>query len=184
MAARGNKNGSRFIEETGVRYGKLIVLGRYNKGSKNEHVKWLCQCDCGNVEPVCGTYLRNGMRNMCNKCAAAAREEAREKEEAVKKPAPKSEDVIKHDLRYLEAKNTIVRLRKLRDKLQIDEKYIVMMRIPHAEEYSVKCTLIAKYPRYALFRSKHGICTCLGYHAIMTEEIVFTDDLVPRRVTA
>lgn len=181
MEAQEDKQRTTVIDETGNRYGKLLVLKRGTKGGKNIGADWICHCDCGRIQSVMGSLLRAGRRTMCNKCAAEARERG---EVANIRPPGKPAEVKMQELKYQEAKNTIVRLRKLRKKLQIGEKYIVAMRIPHAEEYRSNCTLIAKYPRYALFESEHGICTCLGYHAIMTEQILFTDELVPRRVTA
>jgi hypothetical protein len=35
-----------FIDITGQRFGKLVVLKR--APNKNKAVMWLCQCDCGN----------------------------------------------------------------------------------------------------------------------------------------
>ena len=88
------------------------------------------------------------------------------------------------EFRYMQADNTFARLRKLRDALRIGDTYMVNVRLKSAEEYTAKCTLIAKYPKFALFKSERGICYCFGYHAIMTEELVYTDELTPRRVTA
>jgi len=51
---------SKFIDEKGKRYGKLIVL-EYNK----ENLKWLCQCDCGNKIYARGSELRRGAYTSC-----------------------------------------------------------------------------------------------------------------------
>lgn len=49
-------------DETGNRYGKLVVL-------KFSHVKrqvhWLCRCDCGNTTTVSGGHLREGTTTSC-----------------------------------------------------------------------------------------------------------------------
>ena len=179
MAAQGDKC-DKFIDETGKRYGKLTVIEKYNKGGRFEHVKWLCRCDCGRVEPVNGYYLRRGMRTMCNQCAA----ELRAKGIDAGCKLPKDAVVHTQELRFANAGSTVTRLKKLRRALRIGEKYTVFVKQRYAEGYKVRCTLIAKYPRFALFKSEHGLCHCFGYHAIMTEELVYTDELTPRRVTA
>jgi len=54
------------IDETGNRYGKLVVLARAN--SPRGHQKaahWTCCCDCGTLTSVCGTSLRNGNTRSC-----------------------------------------------------------------------------------------------------------------------
>jgi hypothetical protein len=46
-----NRSGrSRFIDRTGKRYGKLLVIRRAEKGPRRG-VWWVCMCDCGNPEP-------------------------------------------------------------------------------------------------------------------------------------
>lgn len=35
------------IDQTGNRFGRLVVIGRGSQSSDNR-VRWLCQCDCGN----------------------------------------------------------------------------------------------------------------------------------------
>ncbi len=179
MEAQGD-NCKKFIDETGKRYGKLTVMEKYNKGGRFEHVKWLCRCDCGRIEPVNGYYLRRGMRTMCNQCAA----ELRAKGIDAGCKLPKDAVVHTQELRIENAGSMVARLRKLRNALRIGEKYTVFVKQRYAEGYKVRCTLIAKYPKFALFKSEHGLRYCFGYHAIMTEEIVYTDDLTPRRVTA
>lgn len=52
------------IEKPGTRYGKLVVIGeggRDNQGC----VKWVCQCDCGNMIEVSGHSLRQGNTKSC-----------------------------------------------------------------------------------------------------------------------
>ena len=181
MVGDEDKQRTTAIDETGKRYGKLLVIERGTKGGKNRGADWICRCDCGQIESVLGTRLRSGRRVMCKKCADEVR-----KEQGVNpngKPSNPSE-VTMIEQKRIEAQSTVKRLRKLRDKLRIGESYIVAMRIPHAEEYSTRCTLLEKYPKYGLFKTERGICTCLDYHAIMTEQMLFTDELVPRRITA
>lgn len=47
---------NRRIDETGNRYGKLVVIGL--KGSRNGRLYWTCKCDCGNIVHVSGKQLR------------------------------------------------------------------------------------------------------------------------------
>lgn len=53
----------RFIDLTGKRYGRLVVIERAkNKGSKTA---WLCKCDCGNEKIVSGDKLKTGNTKSC-----------------------------------------------------------------------------------------------------------------------
>ena len=51
------------LDETGNRYGKLVVLERATHRSKNVH--WLCECDCGNTTIVDGCNLRRSKIKGC-----------------------------------------------------------------------------------------------------------------------
>ena len=55
------------IDETGKRYGKLLVLYRTDKNIKSDgtHIFWHCKCDCGNECDVNGSYLRQGISTNC-----------------------------------------------------------------------------------------------------------------------
>lgn len=54
------------IDETGNRYGKLVVLERdFSKPKSKKNCFWLCQCDCGNKTIVLGTKLRKGETKSC-----------------------------------------------------------------------------------------------------------------------
>ena len=44
----------RFVDKTGMRFGRLVVLSGRNIGGSYE---WVCQCDCGNRTTVLGTHL-------------------------------------------------------------------------------------------------------------------------------
>jgi len=50
-------------EETGNRYGRLVVIKKTD--NKIGGAKWLCQCDCGNTTIVFGTALRQGTTKSC-----------------------------------------------------------------------------------------------------------------------
>lgn len=50
-------------DETGNRYGALLVLGR--EGSCYAGATWRCLCDCGNETVVAGSWLRSGNTKSC-----------------------------------------------------------------------------------------------------------------------
>lgn len=52
------------INETGKRYGKLIVISQ-TENREFGSVKWLCKCDCGNYCEVAGDALRQGQTQSC-----------------------------------------------------------------------------------------------------------------------
>jgi hypothetical protein len=52
-----------FKDETGNRYGKLLVVKRVE--SKNNHACWLCKCDCGNEHITSGIMLRTNSTKSC-----------------------------------------------------------------------------------------------------------------------
>lgn len=51
------------IDETGNRYGRLVVIRRSEAPSRR--VKWVCQCDCGGEMDVRGSHLRKGLVRSC-----------------------------------------------------------------------------------------------------------------------
>lgn len=57
----------RFIDMTGKRYGKLIVISCYGeiKTRRNRQITWLCKCDCGKESIVRGISLRRGDTQSC-----------------------------------------------------------------------------------------------------------------------
>jgi len=55
---------NRFIDLTGQRFGKLLVIDR--AGINNERkATWRCRCDCGNEHTTIGKSLRNGNTKSC-----------------------------------------------------------------------------------------------------------------------
>lgn len=54
---------AKLIDLTGQRFGHLIVLKKAE--SKNKHVYWKCQCDCGQICEKTGQGLRNGEATHC-----------------------------------------------------------------------------------------------------------------------
>lgn len=55
----------KFIDETGNIYGKLTVLKKSKNKSSNGSIKWICQCECGNIIEVPGDALRRGKTVSC-----------------------------------------------------------------------------------------------------------------------
>lgn len=52
--------GRKFIDKTGMKYGRLTVLSLKNKTP----AKWLCKCDCGNETIIYGSHLiENGTKS-------------------------------------------------------------------------------------------------------------------------
>lgn len=54
----------RFIDLTGQRFGRLVVLERA-EDDKNKNPRWRCRCDCGNETVVLGHHLRTGNTRSC-----------------------------------------------------------------------------------------------------------------------
>lgn len=50
--------------DIGTRFTRLVVLSK-GTPDHNKRVRWLCQCDCGEVSLVVGTYLRKGVTRSC-----------------------------------------------------------------------------------------------------------------------
>ena len=57
----------RFIDLTGMRFGKLVALN-YTK-TLTGCPGWVCRCDCGNYKIINGQHLRNGSTRSCG-CVA------------------------------------------------------------------------------------------------------------------
>ena len=53
----------RFIDLTGMRFGRLTAL--YRTDSETKATKWHCKCDCGNEVDVCMGKLRTGNTRSC-----------------------------------------------------------------------------------------------------------------------
>lgn len=54
----------KFIDLTGHRYGRLVVIERA-ENNKHGISQFLCQCDCGNKKIICGKFLRDGDTISC-----------------------------------------------------------------------------------------------------------------------
>lgn len=55
-----------FIDESGQRYGRLIVINSDGYWKDTNEITWCCKCDCGNViSGVRGAYLRSHETSSC-----------------------------------------------------------------------------------------------------------------------
>lgn len=55
-----------FIDLTGQRFGRLVVIGRADPAcDKHGSARWHCRCDCGNETDALGRHLRLGRSASC-----------------------------------------------------------------------------------------------------------------------
>ena len=54
-----------FIDKTGQRYGKILVLGLLPELDPNHHRRYLCRCDCGTQFIATSNNLREGGSKTC-----------------------------------------------------------------------------------------------------------------------
>lgn len=47
-----------------MKFGKLTVIRKYDV-KNNKRIRWLCQCDCGNIKIVIGDDLKSGHTKSC-----------------------------------------------------------------------------------------------------------------------
>ena len=52
------------IEMVGKQFGRLLVISENGK-TKDNHIKWLCKCECGNYTTIDGRDLRKGSTKSC-----------------------------------------------------------------------------------------------------------------------
>ena len=55
-------SGANFMDRTGQRFGKWLVIERFPQKKK---VRWVCRCDCGTQRDVASTDLVSGRTNSC-----------------------------------------------------------------------------------------------------------------------
>jgi hypothetical protein len=63
---------SQLLNLKGLRYGKLRVL-KIDCRLPSRAIRWLCECDCGNVHKVTTSNLTRGRTLSCKECGVAAR---------------------------------------------------------------------------------------------------------------
>ena len=61
--------GRKIIDMTGQHIGKWTVIEKSNKKATHHNVYWLCQCECGTLQEICGTDLRKKRTLQCKHCA-------------------------------------------------------------------------------------------------------------------
>lgn len=72
---------------TGQKFGRLTVIGRgedYVRSNGERHVRWLCQCECGNITLVQSPSLTSGKSQSCG-CLARELASKRVKESGIKR---------------------------------------------------------------------------------------------------
>jgi hypothetical protein len=52
----------KFIDQTGRRFGKLVVLRRSTERNKHMGIKWVCLCDCGNEHLALTGHLQSKIK--------------------------------------------------------------------------------------------------------------------------
>lgn len=57
------------IDMLGQHIGKWTVISKSNKQTKNKNTYWLCQCECGTLQEICGTDLRRRKTLQCKHCS-------------------------------------------------------------------------------------------------------------------
>lgn len=57
------KVGRPFMDETGRRFGHLLVIER--QGGYSKKLRWICRCDCGRETVAFGCDLRSGRHKSC-----------------------------------------------------------------------------------------------------------------------
>lgn len=73
-----------FKNETGRRYGSLVVLGIHHR---QNGLSWNCRCDCGKASVVKGHSLRSGVTRSCG-CGAIAQAIRNCKDSAISRRIP------------------------------------------------------------------------------------------------
>lgn len=54
-----------FVDISGKRFGKLVVLERSNRIGKRGERYWICQCDCGTIKEIGSSHLLQGHTLSC-----------------------------------------------------------------------------------------------------------------------
>lgn len=55
----------RFLDLTGMRFERLVVIAPDSARDHKKRVRWLCRCDCGRERIVLGSRLRQGHTKSC-----------------------------------------------------------------------------------------------------------------------
>lgn len=76
------------------RFGRLTVLRRAAKRTRNQNIHWLCQCDCGNLVTVDGYSLRHGRVKSCGCLRRAQQQIASRQNPAFQKNIGRRENLV------------------------------------------------------------------------------------------
>lgn len=68
---------------TGLRFGRLLVIGDSGQRASDGSVKWLCKCDCGTAHAAVAGNLKGGQ---VTSCGCLSRELSAERRRAAKQP--------------------------------------------------------------------------------------------------
>ncbi len=55
----------KFIDITGMHFGRLSVIKKLKQRSNNKEIMWLCQCSCGKSKSTTGSRLKNKQTSSC-----------------------------------------------------------------------------------------------------------------------
>lgn len=110
---------TKFINETGNRYGKLLVLKEDKRDRFGERM-WLCQCDCGNLTSVRISALRGRQTVSCG-CHMLVSN-------------------YKHGLSYTKEYQTALSHKRKEMANELDSEWTVEMQIV-LDEFQTKCTV-------------------------------------------
>lgn len=55
----------KFVNRTGQKFGRLLVLEKTDQRNPSGNIKWRCQCDCGSIVIVPGSCLQQGTTQSC-----------------------------------------------------------------------------------------------------------------------
>lgn len=64
-----NLGKEKLLDITGQRFGKLVALHLDQEKDSSNHLKWVCQCDCGNITSVRTSSLTSGNTKSCGICS-------------------------------------------------------------------------------------------------------------------
>ena len=56
---------AKFVDRTGLVYGRLTVIAKTDERIKSGSVVWLCRCSCGKEAKASGSVLQSGQKQSC-----------------------------------------------------------------------------------------------------------------------
>lgn len=131
---------------TGIRFGKLVVIGIDEDRTKDGKVYWLCRCDCGNITSVLSTSLTRKNRGV-KSCGCA-----RNSKEAINKARITRESYPKDITGMRFGRLTVIRKTDIKSTRISDNGSYLW-------ECKCDCGNICYYSRYALI-TPYGVRSC------------------------